>query len=172
MSIKQSRFFWPVLLGLCLSASLTLCLAKMLPTAAAVVGRQANKKSTSWDSLAPPLSSGAPVTVKVIEQPANLQTQGDDQPIEVEPITVQANGFEPREITRLSGRFMLAISNRSGTAELALHLDRFQGSRVHEVGLPQGRVRWNKVLDLPPGDYVLSEQNHPDWICRIKLTAR
>ena|ERR1051325_2370053 len=99
------------------------------------------------------------------------ESQAPNQQVEVEVITVRANGFDPREITRRQGAFMLAISNHTGATDLELHLDRVQGNRIHEVHLPKGRIRWNKVFDLPPGDYVLSEQNHPDWICRIKLTA-
>jgi len=98
--------------------------------------------------------------------------QASEEQVEVEAITVRAKGFEPREISCRHGAFMLAISNHTGATELALDLDRVQGNRVQEVHLPKGRIRWNKVFDLPPGDYVLSEQNHPDWICRITLTAR
>ena len=85
--------------------------------------------------------------------------QASEEQIEVEVITVRASGFEPREITRRHGAFMLAISNHTGATELAFDLDRVQGNRVQEVRLPRGRIRWNKVFDLPPGDYVLSEQN-------------
>lgn len=98
--------------------------------------------------------------------------QSSAEQVEVEVITVRANGFEPLELTRPQGAFMLAIINHSGETELALKLDGVHGNRVHEVRLPTGRIRWNKRFDLPPGDYVLSEQNHPDWICRIKLTSR
>jgi hypothetical protein len=52
------------------------------------------------------------------------------------------------------------------------HLDRLDGNRFHQVRMPKGRIRWNPLLDLPPGDYVLGEQNHPDWVCRIKLTPK
>ena len=100
------------------------------------------------------------------------QVPSGNEPVEVEVLTVRPSGFEPREISRRHGAFMLAISNHTGATDLALDLDRVQGNRVQEVHLPKGRIRWNKVFDLPPGDYVLSEQNHPDWICHITLTAR
>jgi hypothetical protein len=107
----------------------------------------------------------------IAEAAARPEGQASEEQVEVEVITVRANGFEPGEITRRSGVFMLAISNHSGETELNLHLDRVQGNRIHEERLPRGRVRWSKSFDLPSGDYVLSEQSHPDWICRIKLTA-
>src|SRR5947209_17514762 len=66
------------------------------------------------------------------------QLQLGNEPVEVEVITVRPNGFSPREITHRHGAFMLAISNHTGAADLALDLDRVQGNRVHEVHLPQG----------------------------------
>lgn len=119
--------------------------------------------------VAMPSHSGPP-------RPARLHTPNrlemSQEEIEVEVVTVRESGFEPREITRPQGPFMLAIINKSGAAELALRLDTVQRNRVHEVRLPKGRIRWHQRLDLPTGDYVLSEQNHPDWICRLRLTAR
>jgi len=103
---------------------------------------------------------------------APAETQSNDEQVEVEVSTVRANGFEPRAITRPEGRFILALTNHTEVAELALRLDRVSGNRVHEVRMRRGRIRWNQVFNLPSGDYLLSEQNHPDWTCRITLTAR
>lgn len=97
---------------------------------------------------------------------------GSEDRIEVETITVDARGFSPREITSRHGPFMLAISNHSGNSAINLRLDRVAGNRMHEVRLPKGRTKWSEVLNLPPGEYVLSEQNHPNWHCFIKLTPR
>jgi hypothetical protein len=99
-----------------------------------------------------------------------LPADSNDQKIEVEVITVSRNGFEPTGLVRPHGRFMLAITNRSGENDLLLQLDRIDGNRVHEMRMPKGRVRWNPLLNLPPGDYLLKEQNHSSWVCSIKLT--
>lgn len=115
-------------------------------------------------------SNSGPPRAARLHTPNQLEMSQEE--IEVEVVTVRESGFEPREITRPQGPFMLAIINKSGAAELALRLDTVQRNRVHEVRLPKGRIRWHQRLDLPPGDYVLTEQNHSDWICRLKLTAR
>jgi hypothetical protein len=38
------------------------------------------------------------------------------------------------------------------------------------VGFRKGQVKWIEQFNLPPGDYVLTEANHPDWKCSITLT--
>lgn len=90
--------------------------------------------------------------------------------IEAELVTIRPTGFDPVEIRRPRGRFILAVNNRSGIHELDLRLDREMGARQHEVRLPRGRPGWKKIVDLPPGRYILTEANHPNWICRITIT--
>ena len=92
--------------------------------------------------------------------------------IEGELVTVKPSGFDPLEIRRPPGRFYLRINNRSGIHDLELRFDREQGERVQDVRLPRGRLAWSKLLELPPGRYVLSEINHPEWICTITITTR
>lgn len=92
--------------------------------------------------------------------------------IEAELITIRPNGFNPLEITRPKGRFILAFTNHSGVHDLDLKLDREAGNRIHEVRMPRGRLAGKKTVDLPPGSYILTEANHPDWVCRITVTAK
>jgi hypothetical protein len=171
MSAKKRHIILPGLLVLSTLAALALVSAKDWNVASAVDERSSSGTKTVTQFPAASIIEAAP-SVTAHNEIVSARRESNDEPMEVEVITVRPNGFEPREITRPQGRFMLAINNHSGATELALQLDRVQGNRVHEVRLPKSRVRWNKVLNLPPGDYVLSEQNHPDWVCRIKLTAR
>lgn len=53
-----------------------------------------------------------------------------------------------------------------------LRLDREAGGRVKEVRLRSKKERAAGVFDLPPGDYLLTEANHPGWVCRIKVTPQ
>lgn len=92
--------------------------------------------------------------------------------IEAELVTVKPSGFDPLEIRRPPGRFYLRVNNRSGIHDLEFRLDQERGARVQDVRLPRGRLAWNKLLELPPGRYILSEVNHPDWVCSITITAR
>ena len=99
-----------------------------------------------------------------------LTTQGNsDERIEVELITVTPQGFEPAEVTRPHEPFILALHNNSGAPTLSLRLDRVQGERVHEMRLRLGERRSHQRLNLPPGDYILSETDHPGWRCLIRI---
>ncbi len=87
-------------------------------------------------------------------------------------VTLTRRGFQPAEITRPAGQFLLAVDNRSEVDQLTFRLERDNKSRLHEKQLPKGGVKWREVVDLPPGHYVLAEAAHPEWTCRINITAR
>jgi len=134
----------------------TLAWAKHNPTTVSV--------ASAVRTSAPPISKS-----ETANAPATLPAESGT---EVEVVTLRAGGFEPDEIVRPAGRFILAVSNHSGTTGFVLHLDRVNGNRLQEVNMPKGRVRWNPLVDLPPGEYQLTEQSNPAWVCRIKLTPR
>ena len=120
---------------------------------------------------APKLSVGAkPQSSDTVTSIAQQSTR----PIadfESELITVTPHGFEPGEITRPSGHFLLGVNNHTGLTDLSLML-------VHESGRSVGGKRlsklktWRQVLDLQSGNYELREANHRDWLCRITITER
>jgi len=85
---------------------------------------------------------------------------------------MRPRGFEPTEITRPAGRFILVVNNRSWLEEIELRLEREDGNRVREVRRHKNKPDWRDVVDLPPGQYVLKEANHPDWACRITITSQ
>jgi hypothetical protein len=91
--------------------------------------------------------------------------------IESEIITTTPRGFEPAEITRPEGQFILMIDNRS-EIELDFRLLRENGQPLHEIRSTRQEPDWNEVLDLRPGRYVLIELDHPQWTCSITITAR
>lgn len=92
-----------------------------------------------------------------------------DQNVEVEVITATAQGFEPTAITRPRGPFVLALHNRSGEEDLALRVYRVSGEQVHEVRLRTGRRTQHQRLDLPAGEYLIAEADHPEWRCRLTI---
>ena len=94
----------------------------------------------------------------------------DEQDLEVEVITATENGFDPGIITRPRGPFILALHNMSGERELVFRLYRAQGQQIQQVRLPAGRRANHQRLDLPPGDYVIGEANHPEWTCALTIT--
>jgi len=91
------------------------------------------------------------------------------QNIEVEVITATPAGFEPTTITRARGPFILALHNRSGDKELVLRLYRVSGEQLHEVRLRTGSRREHQRLDLPTGEYMISEASHPEWRCQLVI---
>jgi hypothetical protein len=92
--------------------------------------------------------------------------------LEAELVTITPTGFEPGDITRPQGRFLLAIDNRSGLDEVEMYLERETGARVHSSFTRKSKLAWREVLDLPPGTYVLRAAYDENWRCRITLTPR
>lgn len=88
------------------------------------------------------------------------------------PIQLKFGGFVPMEITRPAGDYLFSVVNQSGTPEIFLRLDRERGARLHEAALKKERLRWRKTVHLTPGVYLLTEANHPRWVCRITITPR
>jgi hypothetical protein len=95
--------------------------------------------------------------------------------LESERIWIGPNGFEPAEITRPAGRVLLAVNDRSGLPGLVLRVAVEGRDQLFEVRVPQdtgGSHEWRRVVNLPAGRYVLTEANHPEWVCRVTITAR
>lgn len=95
--------------------------------------------------------------------------------VEVEILSIQPHGFEPSQITRSSGLFLLAIDNRAEVDNLTLRLNRVnrpQEPALLDVTVPRERLNLDEYINLSPGTYALTEVNHPDWVCHITITAR
>jgi hypothetical protein len=105
-------------------------------------------------------------------QPTSSASQSSDVQLEAELVTATPIGFEPGEITRPQGRFLLAIDNRSGLDQLDLYVERETGSRVNSALSRRGKLKWREILDLPAGHYILRAANDQSWRCDINLTPR
>lgn len=112
----------------------------------------------------------APSAVLVSGHPSPPASQGNsEEGGKIEAVTAKHYGFEPSEITRRPGPFTLAVHNSSGSGELALRLDRVGGGRVSEMPIRHGKRASHRQLTLTPGEYLLTEANHPEWRCRIVI---
>jgi hypothetical protein len=100
------------------------------------------------------------------------QTQGQQDAVQAELITATPSGFEPSEITRPQGRFLLAVDNRSGLHDLDLYLEHDTGARLNTTLSRKGKLKWRGILDLPAGRYVLRSANDAGWRCAITLVSR
>jgi hypothetical protein len=105
-------------------------------------------------------------------QASAVLVQDTQRRVEAELITIQPNGFEPSEISRPKGRFLLGIDNRSGSEQIQLRLELTDGARVPALESRNRRLSWREEVDFPPGQYVIKEMNHPEWSCLITITAR
>jgi hypothetical protein len=104
--------------------------------------------------------------------PAEVQGQRSDAEIEAEMVTATPLGFEPAEITRPQGRFLLAVENATGRGDLNLYLERETEGPLNVTLSRRGRLRWREILDLPAGRYILRSANDESWRCGINLTPR
>lgn len=112
--------------------------------------------------------SARPSTAPAVRPAQEDAPNGEES--EVENVALLPSGFEPTEIMRPHGKFLLMVSNRTGLAEVEWHLGREAGETLQEVRMPEGSLRSKQYEDLPPGTYVLTEATHPDWVCRITIT--
>ena len=87
---------------------------------------------------------------------------------EVELVTLTPRGFEPDELSRPAGKFLLGINNRSGLPELTFSIIRENGSAHATKRMTRQKV-WREVVDLQPGHYLLRVLNHPEWKCPITI---
>ena len=75
---------------------------------------------------------------------------------EAELVTITPTGFEPGQINRLQGPFILAVDNRSGLDEVELYLERETGSRTDVQLSRKRKLAWREIIDLPAGRYLMA----------------
>ena len=93
-------------------------------------------------------------------------------PVDVVRLALRTFGFEEKEITRKAGPVYFFVENVSGFRQVNFRLDREAGARLKDVPLPKGKFRWQEVVNLTPGTYLLTVAENPNWVCRITITAR
>jgi hypothetical protein len=91
------------------------------------------------------------------------------QPEEIELVTVRPAGFEPSEITRPKGPFVLFVDDRSGRENSSLVLQRVNSERVRGISINRKKSEWHDVMDLSPGTYVLQDASNPELRCQITI---
>lgn len=94
--------------------------------------------------------------------------------MESELITITPHGFEPREITRPSGKFLLMVDNRSGQLmSPSLRTDSpVTPALIRGLNVTREQPNWSDFIDLLPGSYILTEPSHPSWTCRITIRVQ
>ncbi len=169
MLVKYRRLFWPTILLIALTST-----ALALVSVRAKRGANSRSELEGAANLAEPAKSAErPITKVTASNLAFPLIQGNQQPrIEAEIITIRPTGFEPTAITRPKGPFILEVEDRTGLTEVDVQLTVERGDRVFRVRAPRERSDWNRMVDLPPGRYVLSVVGHADWTCTITVTPQ
>jgi hypothetical protein len=88
------------------------------------------------------------------------------------PISLRVGGFDPKEIVKPAGNYYLSVNNLSGVKDLDLRIERENGERFNESKTSREKSYWRQHIHLTPGTYLLTEAGHPDWVCRITVTAQ
>jgi hypothetical protein len=107
-----------------------------------------------------------------------LAVQSDIPAVEVEVVVLTPEGFQPSQINRRIGPFILRVDNRTGIEEIEVTI--FQqggtldgpgggGGMIDSATIGGGQIDWNSEYDLAPGTYVLGVTGHPDWVCPITI---
>lgn len=124
--------------------------------------------SNTWTGLS------RSVTAYPLKESANLIsptiTSATTEKLQAQAILLRPYGFEPAEITRREGQVLLVVLNRSGIREANYLLTSVASNKLQEAKVPREKLDWHQVVNLTPGDYILRETNHPDWICKITVT--
>jgi hypothetical protein len=127
--------------------------------------RHRSRHDSGISAPANPSSSSATVSEAV-------QSKSDQPQVQPLPIVLKSGGFVPMDVIGAQGDYFFSVLNQSGTAEIVLRLDREHGNRLHEDHVKKERLRWRKTVHLTPGVYVLTEANHPQWVCRITINSK
>ena len=120
------------------------------------------------------LSYRGPTTSSTEEPTSSTQDPKDPRTSreEAELITLQQWGLEPKEIKRSVGPFVAVFENHSGLRDVQLSLVRESGQSMSRIPVTRNALNARQRLTLPPGTYLVKEANHPQWQCRIVITAR
>lgn len=106
---------------------------------------------------------------------AMVQNTSDGERPEVNLITLTPDGYIPSQISRHKGKFLLMVDDRSGLSETSQKLERVigagNGEKLKEANVKRTQTLWTEEYDLSPGEYLLTEINHPSWKCIITITA-
>jgi hypothetical protein len=133
------------------------------------------KQKLSWIILIALFSAGVvgvAINRAYTHASSNIPAQQNPKGLTALPFALRMNGFAPEEITRPAGNYLISVTNLTGMPELTFKLDRANGERVHSAKVPKEKRTWRQQVHLTPGDYLLTVMDHPDWSCRITITAQ
>jgi hypothetical protein len=106
----------------------------------------------------------------VAPQQIAARTGAVDAPQGVIQLLLRPEGFDSKTLAIAKGRYILILLNRTGLENLALQVSRIVGNGEKPKDImfdSKKKYRIDSLIDLTPGDYVVTVQGHPEWVCRI-----
>jgi len=85
-------------------------------------------------------------------------------------LLLRPEGFDSKTLAIAKGSYILILLNRTGLENLALQVSRVVGNGEKPKDIifdANKKYRIDSLIDLTPGDYVVTVQEHPEWVCRI-----
>lgn len=84
-------------------------------------------------------------------------------------LKVTKQGFEPAAINVPPGQYSLIVHNSSELRSLELGIDRVGGPRLESARTSLEELKWTTRVELSPGEYRVTEANHPNWESRVTV---
>jgi len=118
----------------------------------------------------PKMSTQDLATLSASAQLGASAAQRTKEKIGSESILITRYGFQPAEIRRAPGKFFLEVQNRSGVNPLVLRVSAQNGSTLKEITVTSDQLDWADEVNLPGGQYSVTEFNR-GWTCRLTITT-
>lgn len=84
-------------------------------------------------------------------------------------LTIRPTGFAVKEMTISAGDYFVVVQNATGLDRFSLRVELDSGQRIYDLRFPKYQKYWKQMVHLAAGHYVISEPDHPGWVCRISV---
>ena len=116
----------------------------------------------------------------VAQTPARPITQKPRLTIPVVVIHLKPHAMEPKALSIPKGDFYLVLDNKSGARNVFVLVNRdlpnaattnSVAAKVQDLPTKKTNLTTGSVVTLQPGNYVVTELNHPDWKTKLTVTG-
>lgn len=115
-----------------------------------------------------------PAPIAVTQQ--QIRPEATAAPDGVIQLLLRPEGFDSPKLTVTKGTYILILLNRTGEKNLALQVSRLigNGEKPKDIAFDDDKKKYQVIdaIDLTPGDYVVSVQDHPEWTSRVIATSK
>jgi predicted PurR-regulated permease PerM len=84
-------------------------------------------------------------------------------------ITVNSQGITPSTATANAGVIRLTIENQKAQQRVTLRVNDQAGETLREISVPDKATEWKTEVELPVGQFTISDVNNSSASCRITV---